>query len=180
MNRILITDLQREVFQASVSGWRKAIVIGLLVREGETPESISAAVDYPGFSPTVVQQHIDALGLAIQAGVLRPDYKLTTANNPPKDAFDAFYTGIGRDQRYQSITGREEVEKIAMEQGVGVTKALDIAKNPKALAVAFRGSEKAQNAILGALDQVPDELLDRLFTRIQAVSAEREAPGHGL
>lgn len=175
----LILRLRNVVQSASQSGWMKAFYIVVLTDQAEmTPVQISEGVDVPGFSTPVVQQHLDAIDLAIEAGVLTKRSEITVDTEPPNDAFDAYYTGIGRDTRYTSIKGNEAIRALAEEAGVGPTKALDIAKNPRALGIAFRGSDKAQQAILDSLEHVPDALLQRLTVKAYGVMSDRADGAH--
>ena len=181
ISEFLIPRLRNVVLASSQSGWTKALYITVLTEEGGmTAADIAAAVDVPGFSTPVVQQHLDAVDLAIEAGVLPRRNSITTETEPPSDNFDAYYTGIGRDTRYTSIKGSDAIRALAEEAGVGATKALDIAKNPRALGIAFQGSGKAQQAILNALDKVPDALLQQLAIRAYAVMTDRADPNQRI
>lgn len=180
MSDDLINKLRDEVLAASVSGWRKAIYIVTLINEGMTSSDIAAAVNVPGFSIPVVRQHLDAVDLAVEAGVLPQRCDITSDTVLPGDNFDPYYTGIGRDGRYQNMAGRERIQQLAEAAGVGPTKALDIAKNPRALGIAFQGSDRAQRAILDSLEHVPDAVLQQLTIRAYAVMTDREDAGHRI
>lgn len=178
MNKRIVDRLRADVVSASLTGWRKAVYIVMLYNEGAGSAAIAEAVNVPGFSGTVVQQHLDAMELAVSAG-LWDSLDAVTTDKLPEEAFDAFYSGISRDKRYQTIVDRDAIERRAMEQGVGVSKALDIAKNPNALRVAFGSSQRAQEAVLQALEE-DRVLFFQLEHRLQEIGTEHRDPGHRI
>jgi len=87
---------------------------------------------------------------AVEAGIaklVKPGQTVELPDAP----WSNYYDSIAADTRYQSIEAKDAIRQQAEEDGVGATKALDIAKNKKAMAAAIKADPKVAHAAAAAL-----------------------------
>jgi hypothetical protein len=99
---------------------------------------------------SVVAGYRNAWLAAVDARIAKPVQPGQTVELPDAP-WSNFYDSIAADTRYQSIESKDAIRQQAEEDGVGATKALDIAKNKKAMAAAIKADAKVAQAAAAAL-----------------------------
>lgn len=115
-------------------------------RDGSVKVSAKEFGRRAGTSADRVLRYVDAWGRAAAEGVVPPADTLTpdqwhdAALLPDAMAWSDFYTAAaGAGRNVSDPAARERLTAAAQEAGVGVTKVLDVASNPNAVAAALAG-----------------------------------------
>lgn len=138
-----------------------------------------------GTSAPRVLRYLDAWKRAAERGLVRHTVELTPADwNDPDHlptgyAWDEFYTSA--DGTARTITDeqrRELLTTAANEAGIGVTKVLDVASNPNAVAVAMSADPDFAARVIRQTD--PDALGEAVVSHEPAERATGRARGRKL
>jgi hypothetical protein len=143
------------------NGWKAAAFIAVSCRPGKggprkpstsgqlTFRQFADGINAKGWSHTIIGRHFDAWENAAEDGVVphAGDLVFGEKVDVPADGWNTYYPPQLDNQHEDA----EAIQTQAALDGTGASKAVDIAKNTKAMAAAIKASPKVAEAAAGAL-----------------------------
>lgn len=151
-----------------------------------SPHRFAKDLDAKGWSRNIILRHYDgwqaaaADGLVPRAEDLVPGKRIEV----PTAGWAAYYPPpVEADTRYTDVGDKDAIAAQALADGTGVSKAVDIAKNPKAMAAAIKASPTVAKAAAQALMQTEGGVTsglsdDDVTTAVKDAVVKRGTPAY--